>query len=186
MEKQADTRFQLRDGFGLAGGVAVVAAALAVLLLVTGLWKRLARETAPALLDLPGGSWAVGGALGLVTVFGAASGLWFLFEVSDRTSLQRALRATGTGICWLASFGPLFYLLGALPGKNCPSYESRCAYIPGTGSALLAFVISVALVGWLLFRRNTAAAEARAAQQRARMRKLRKKGKGKTRVARGR
>jgi len=74
----------------------------------------------------------------------------------------------------------------ALPGKNCRSCDSSCRYIPGAGSALLVYVISTALLGWTLYRWSDVAGEAQAARERARVRKLRKKGKGKSRAARQR
>ncbi|MEV0170949.1 hypothetical protein AB0I00_07455 [Streptomyces sp. NPDC050803] len=186
MEERSGNKFRARDGFGLAGAVLVGAAFVAVILLVLGLWKRFARATAPTLVDLPGGSWAAGGVLGLVSVLGGLGGLWFLFTAPDRTGVQRALRAVGSGVCWVGAFGPLFNLFSSLPGKNCHSSGPRCAYIPGTGSALLAYVITAVLTGWLLLRIDDAVAEKRAARERTRMRNLRKKGKGKSRAARER
>ncbi|MGI5427793.1 hypothetical protein [Streptomyces sp. CA-179760] len=155
---------------------------MAVLLLVMGLWKRFARETVPTLWELPGGSWAVGGMLGLITVLGAIGALRCAAGASGRTILARGLHAAGTAACCAAAFGPLFYLLSGLPGKNCRS--EACAYIPGTGSAFLAYVISAGLVGWLVLRWISAGAEEEAAWERERMRRLRKKGKGKSRAGR--
>ncbi|WP_405870293.1 hypothetical protein [Streptomyces sp. NBC_00005] len=184
--ERTGTRFRVRDGFGVAAFVLALLAAAAVLLLVTGLWKRFVRETAPVLMDLPGGSWTVGAVLGLVSVAGGAGVLRFSSGSRARTTSLRALQAAGSAVCWTTALGPLLYLLYALPGRNCRSYGSRCAYIPGTGSALSAYVISAALVGWALYRWSSAAGEAQAAGERARKRKLRKKGKGKSRAARQR
>ncbi|WP_409470345.1 hypothetical protein [Streptomyces sp. HC307] len=36
--------------------------------------------------------------------------------------------------------------------KNCRSYESDCAYIPGSGTALLAYAITAIDIGWLCYR----------------------------------
>lgn len=179
-------RFCARDGFGIAGVVLLLAVVMVVLLLVTGLWKRFVRETAPVLMDLPGGSWTVGAVLGLVSVAGGAGVLRFSSGLRARTTSLRALQAAGSAGRWTTAFGPLLYLLYALPGKNCRSYGSRCAYILGTGSALLAYVITAALLGWALYRWSSATGEAQAAGERARKRKLRKKGKGKSRAARQR
>lgn len=183
MAERMSVRSRAEIGFGLAGAVGVGAAFVAALLLVLGLWKKFARATAPTLVSLPGGSWAAGAVLGLITVLGAIGGLWLLLGVPGRGGVRRALRTSGTGVAWLAALGPLFYLLGALPGKNCHSDGPRCAYIPGTWSALLAYVGTVIAVGWLLIRIESAAAEKRAVRERARMRNLRKKGKGKSRAA---
>jgi hypothetical protein len=161
-------------------------AVLAVLLLVMGLWKRFARETVPTLVNLPGGSWTIGGALGLISVLGAFGAVRCAAATPGGTRLTRVLRAVGTAACCAATFGPFFYLLGALPGKNCRSYGTSCSYLPGTGSAFLAYVFSAGAVGWFLYRWGGVRHEARAARERERLRKLRKKGKGKSRAARGR
>ncbi|GAA2946611.1 hypothetical protein GCM10011428_77200 [Streptomyces violaceus] len=183
-ERGAGGRFRARDGFGLAGMILLLVAVLAVLLLVMGLWKRFARETAPTLVNLPGGSWTIGGALGLISVLGVFGALRCSAASPAGTRLTRALRAVGTAACCAAAFGPFFYLLGALPGKNCRSYDTSCSYLPGTGSAFLAYVVSAGAVGWLLYRWGGVRDEARAVRERERLRKLRKKGKGKSRAAR--
>jgi fructose-specific phosphotransferase system IIC component len=134
------------------------------------------------LVNLPGGSWAVGAVLGAITVLGATGGLRCAAGASGRTRLARGVHALGTALCCAAAFGPFFYLLSGLPGKNCRS--ESCAYIPGTGSAFLGYVISVGLVGWLLHRWISARAEEEAARERERVRRLRKKGKGKSRAGR--
>ncbi|MFJ8463192.1 hypothetical protein [Streptomyces swartbergensis] len=153
-----------------------------VILLVMGLGKRFAREAVPLLVDLPGGAWVVGGGLGVFTVLGVAGWLRCASEFSDRPRLTRGLHAVGTAVCCAAAFGLLFLLLSGLPGRNCRS--ESCAYIPGTGSAFLAYVLSAGLVGWLLHRWTNARVKVQAARERERVRRLRKKGKGKSRAAR--
>lgn len=180
----ANRRFEARDGLGIAGVILCLVVGMGVILLVMGVWKRFARETAPPVMDLPGGSWAVGGVLGVITVLGATGGLRCASGDSVGTRLARGLRATATAVCCAAAFGPLFYLLSVLPGKNCRS--ESCAYIPGTGSALLAYALSAGLVGWSVHRWTSARAAERAAVERERVRRLRKKGKGKSRAARQR
>ncbi|MFC9126972.1 hypothetical protein ACFT4A_09010 [Streptomyces sp. NPDC057099] len=155
---------------------------MGVILLVMGLWKRFARETVPTLVDLPGGSWTVGAVLGVITVLGATGALRCTAGASGRTRRARVLHAAGTAVCCAAAFGPLFYLLSGLPGKNCRS--ESCAYIPGTGSAFLGYALSAGLVGWLVHRWFSARAEEEAARERERVRRLRKKGKGKSRAGR--
>ncbi|MFF7795323.1 hypothetical protein [Streptomyces sp. NPDC007991] len=177
----ADRRFGMRDGFGLAGVILCLVVGTSVILLVMGLWKRFARETVPVLVNLPGGSWALGGALGVITALGAVGCLRSWSGPSGGSRLTRGLRAAGTALCCAAAFGPLFYLLSALPGKNCRS--ASCEYIPGTGTAFLAYVVVVGAVGWLCFRWFDARAKGQAARERERLRKLRKKGKGKSRAA---
>ncbi|WP_435283745.1 hypothetical protein [Streptomyces koelreuteriae] len=168
----------------MAGVMLCLVVGMGVILLVMGMWKRFARETVPTLVDLPGGSWAVGGVLGVITVLGAIGALRCSVGTSGRTRLARGLHTAGTAACCAAAFGPLFYLLSGLPGKNCRS--ESCAYIPGTGSAFLAYVISAVLVGWLVYRWISARAEEDVARERERMRRLRKKGKGKSRAGRRR
>ncbi|MGX5213395.1 hypothetical protein ACWKT3_32685 [Streptomyces violaceus] len=177
-------RFKARDGFGIAGAMLCLVVGLGAILLVMGMWKRFARETVPTLVDLPGGSWALGSVLGAITVLGATGGLRCAAGASGRTRLARGLHAAGTAVCCAAAFGPLFYLLSGLPGKNCRS--ESCAYIPGIGSAFLAYALSAGVVGWLLHRWISTRSEERASQERERLRRLRKKGKGKSRAVRGR
>jgi uncharacterized integral membrane protein len=183
VENQNVTRFRARDGWGIAGGVLFLAVLLAVLLLVFGVLKRIVRATAPVLVDLPGGGWTVGGVLGLLSVAGWAGGAWFSSPERNRARTRpgRAGYAVGGAVCWTAGFGALMYVLGALPGRNCRSDAAMCAYIPGTGSALLAYAVTVAVAGWLSYRRYRTVTQTRQAQERARLKRLRKKGKGKSR-----
>ncbi|MFE1946251.1 hypothetical protein [Streptomyces massasporeus] len=187
MERQADAsaadnRLRTRDGVGIAGVILCLVVGAGAILLFMGLWKRFARETVPVLVDLPGGPWMAGGVLGLITVVGATGGLRRASSRAGETRLTQGLRAAGTAACSTAAFGPLFYLLSGLPVKNCRS--ASCEYIPGTGTAFLAYVVSVGIMGWLYWRWTTARSEAQAARERERLRRLRKKGKGKSRAAR--
>ncbi|PNG20891.1 hypothetical protein [Streptomyces cahuitamycinicus] len=161
---------------GIVGVILALAVGMGVLLLVMGLGKRFAREVVPALVDLPGGAWAVGGGLGVVTALGVTGWLRCASGVSGGSRLTRGLNAAGAAICCAAAFGPFFLLISGLPGRNCRS--ETCAYIPGTGSALLAYALSAGLVGWIVHRWTSARAAARATLERERVRRLRKKGKG--------
>ncbi|OUD00647.1 hypothetical protein CA983_24450 [Streptomyces swartbergensis] len=189
MENRGDStsvegRFGVRDGLGIGGVILCLIVGMGAILLFVGLWKRIARETVPVLVDLPGGPWTTGGILGSITVLGAVGGMRCASGISGGTLLVRGMRAASVAVCCTATFGPLFLMLSGLPGRNCHSAD--CAYIPGTGSALLAYVISVGAVGWPLRRWSRARAEERTAQERQRIRRLRKKGKGKSRAAQGR
>ncbi|MFI5475167.1 hypothetical protein ACIA6D_33800 [Streptomyces cacaoi] len=197
-------RFRARAGWGIAGGVLFLAALLAVLLFAMGLWRWFVRATAPALVDLPGGGWTAGAVLGLLSVAGWAGGAWFSSPDRNRDRDRKPDRnpdqnpdrnrgrvgparvglAIGGAVCWTVAFGALMYVLGALPGRNCRSGATMCAYIPGTGSAFLAYAATAALLGWLWYRRRGTVTAARRAEERARMRRLRKKGKGRSRAAR--
>ncbi|MFE1247558.1 hypothetical protein [Streptomyces sp. NPDC058735] len=163
--------------------MALAVAALGVVLLVLGLPKRFARETLPQLVNLPGGSWTVGAVLGLITVAGTTGALRSASHTppAGTSRAARAARTVGTAICCTAALGPLLYLLSGLPGRNCRS--TTCAYLPGTGTAFLAYVVTAGAACWLLHRWNTARAEESAARERARVRRLRKRGRGRSRAA---
>ncbi|WP_327184520.1 hypothetical protein [Streptomyces sp. NBC_01334] len=182
--------FRSRAGWGIAGGVLFLAALLAVLLFAMGLWRWFVRLTAPALVDLPGGGWTAGAVLGLLSVAGWAGGAWFSSPDRNpdrgRTGPARVGLAIGGAVCWAVAFGAPMYVLGALPGRNCRSGATMCAYIPGTGSAFLSYAATAALLGRLWYRRRGTVTAARREEERARMRRLRKKGKGRSRAARGR
>ncbi|MFE7172422.1 hypothetical protein [Streptomyces sp. NPDC057616] len=178
-----------RTGTGVAAaGVAVVAAA-AVAFLALGTWRRFVRTTAPDLLGRPGAPWVVGAALGLLTVIGATYLLRFTAPASPSTSASgttpsKAVQGIAAAASAVAAFGPLMYVLAALPGRNCPAYRQGCEHITGAWSALAAYVIGAAALAWLLRHRHTTRAEARRAEERERLRKLRRRGGGKSRAAR--
>ncbi|MGW4545368.1 hypothetical protein ACWEN4_03200 [Streptomyces violaceorubidus] len=178
-------RFRVRDGVGL---VLFVVFGAAVLVGVFGASRRAARESAPVLYDLPGGSWGIGVVLGLVTLLGWGGVVSGRLEsptaIGSGKASGVALRRAARGACCAAAVVPVFFLISGLQGKNCRSYETGCAYLPGTGPALLAYVGCVAVVGWLTYRRHRAVLEERRARERERLRKLRKRGKGKSRAAR--
>ncbi|MER6165682.1 hypothetical protein [Streptomyces violaceorubidus] len=178
-------RLRVRDGFGL---VLFLVVGAAVLVGVFGGARWAARESAPVLYDLPGGSWGVGGVLGLVTLLGwggAVSGRLASPAANGSGKAPGAvLRRLARGVCTVAAVAPVVFLISGLQGKNCRTYEPDCSYIPGTGPALLVYVGCVAVVGWLTYRRRRAVLEERRAHERERLRKLRKRGKGKSRVAR--
>ncbi|MDT0387626.1 hypothetical protein, partial [Streptomyces dubilierae] len=186
-QAEADVRFRMRDGLGIAGGVAFLAAVLAVILLVFGLSKRLARETLPQLVDfLPGGSWVVGGTLGVLTVVGVGGARSFASPSApgQATRFERVWWSVRTAICWAAAFCPFLYLLSGLPSRNCRS--AGCAYVPGTGPAFLAYALTVGVLGWCVYRWTKGRTQKQAARARERARRLRKKGKGKSRAVRQR
>ncbi|MGX1909852.1 hypothetical protein ACWIID_13420 [Streptomyces phaeochromogenes] len=173
--------FRARDGLAIAG---TVVGAGAMLLVALGTWRWFVRKSAPWVLDWPGGPWAVGAVFGLVMVAGSIGALRLSTTDPGASKPRRAGRVAGVSICGGLAFGAFMYVLGALPGKNCSSSRLGCEYIPGSGSALISSVLTAAVVGWLAFRVSSARAEAQAARERARMKKLRKKGRGKSRAAR--
>ncbi|MEU6229467.1 hypothetical protein [Streptomyces sp. NPDC047042] len=173
--------FRTWEGFALAGVVIALGAGVVMAL---GLWKWFARATAPVVVDWPGGSWAFGVAAGVIVTLGFVGARWFSGLASSGSRLRRAGHELGMALCAGTAFAVLMYLLASLPGKNCPSCRDGCEYIPGTGSALIACLLTSALLGWGGYRLQNARAEERRARERERMRKLRKKGKGKSRTAR--
>ncbi|WP_329327362.1 hypothetical protein [Streptomyces luteogriseus] len=188
MQRQADgaagtdRRWGMRDGLGIAGAILCLVVGTGLILLLTGLWKRFARETIPTLVGLPGGSWALGVTLGVITMLGVIGGLRCTSGVLGGTRLTRGLRSAGTAICCAAAFAPLFYLLAGVRARNCRSMS--CAYLPGTGTAFLAYVVTAGLVGWSVHRWTSARAAEQLARERMRVRRLRKKGGGKSRAVR--
>ncbi|MFH8526930.1 hypothetical protein ACH4GE_00745 [Streptomyces tendae] len=172
-------RFRVRDGVGL---VLFVVLGAAVLVGVFGGSRWAARESAPVLYGLPGGSWGIGGALGLVTLLGWGGALSRRLDSSTANGSGKAsgrvLRRVARGACAAAAVAPVLFLISGLQGKNCRSYGTGCAYVPGTGPALLVYTGCVAVVGWLTHRRRRAVLEERRARERERLRKLRSKGKG--------
>ncbi|MET9993036.1 hypothetical protein ABZ061_26130 [Streptomyces mutabilis] len=159
----------------------------AVLVFAIGGTRWFSRHIAPVVYDMPGGSWAVGAVLGLLSLVGWAgvlSGRFDGFGGAGRTSgAWRVARIVARVVCGLAAVAPVVFLGSGLRGKHCRSYEPGCAYVSGTGPALFASVAVVGGLGWLYYRRRRAVVEERRARERARLRKLRKKGKGRSRRA---
>ncbi|WP_030145334.1 hypothetical protein [Streptomyces violaceorubidus] len=178
-------RVRVRDGVGLVLFL-VVGAVVVVGLFGGARWA--ARESAPLLYDLPGGSWGVGGVLGLVTLLGWGGAVSGRLEMPTANGSGKAsgavLRRLARGVCAAAPVAPVLFLISGLQGKNCRTYEPDCSYVPGTGPALLVYAGCVAVVGWLTHRRRRAVLEARRAHGRQRLRKLRTRGRGKSRAAR--
>ncbi|MFD5648877.1 hypothetical protein [Streptomyces sp. NPDC127039] len=176
----------MRDGAVI---VLFVVIAGGVVLFGFGGARWAAREMAPVLYGLPGGAWSVGGVMALVTLVGWGGALSERFAsrgAGESGKVSGVVRAVVRGACYAAALAPVFFLLSGVRGKNCRSYEEGCAYVPGTGPALLVYVGCVAVVGWLTYRRRRAVLEERRARERERLRKLRRKGKGKSRPARQR
>ncbi|MGW3859877.1 hypothetical protein ACWEDZ_00105 [Streptomyces sp. NPDC005047] len=182
--ERGDGRIRVRDVVGLLLYLVVGGA---LLVLGVGGTRWFSRHVAPVLYDLPGGSWAVGGVLGLLSLVGWAGAVSSRFEspaAARAGGLPRATRVVARGVCWAAALAPVVFLISGLRGRNCRAYEPGCAYISGTGPAVLAYVLIAGGVGWLSYRWRRARSEERRARERERMRKLRKKGKGKSRGAR--
>ncbi|WP_415941596.1 hypothetical protein [Streptomyces sp. 067-1] len=177
---EGNPRFRVRDGVGF---VLFVVVGAAVLFSLFGGSRWAARESAPVLYELPGGSWSLGGALGLVTLLGWGGAVSGRLESPAANGSGKASgvipRSVARGACCAAALAPVLFLLSGVRGRNCRSYEEGCAYVPGTGPALLVYVGCVAVVGWLTHRRRRAVLEERRARERERLRKLRRKGKGK-------
>ncbi|MER7773499.1 hypothetical protein ABTZ21_00630 [Streptomyces sp. NPDC096191] len=181
--ERGDGRIRVRDAVGLLLYLVVGGA---LLVLGVGGTRWFSRHIAPVLYDLPCGSWAVGGILGLLSLVGWAGAVSSRFEgpgAAGTGRLPRAARVVARGVCWAAALVPVVFLMSGLRGRNCRSYEPGCAYISGTGPAVLAYVVVAGGMGWLYHRWRRARSEERRARERERLRKLRKKGKGKSRGA---
>ncbi len=181
--ERGNGRIRVRDAVGLLLYLVVGGA---LLVLGVGGTRWFSRHVAPVLYDLPGGSWAVGGVLGLLSLAGWAGASSSRFESpgADGTGRPaRAARVVARGVCRAAALVPVVFLMSGLRGRNCHSYEPGCAYIAGTGPAVLAYVVVAGGVGWLCHRWRRARVEERRARERERLRKLRRKGKGKSRGA---
>ncbi|KPC88613.1 membrane protein [Streptomyces sp. NRRL WC-3753] len=179
-------RFRVRDGAVI---VLFVVIAGGVVLFGFGGARWAAREVAPVLYGLPGGAWSIGGVLGLVTLLGWGGALSERFASRGAGESGRAsgvVRAVVRGACCVAALAPVFFLLSGVQGKNCRSYEEGCAYVAGTGPTLLVYAGCVVGAGWLIYRWRRAVLEERRAWEGERLRKLRRKGKGKSRPARQR
>ncbi|MEU6380012.1 hypothetical protein [Streptomyces sp. NPDC046909] len=171
------------------GFLLFLVAGFGVLLLVFGVGRRVERDLIEEFVELPGGAWAVGGALGVVSVLGWVGGT-AVFGVDGAVNKWvqgrslRVARWVGGVVCWGAALGPFVLLFSGLPGKNCRS--SACEYVPGTGPAFLAYAVVAGGLGYLWRWWWRGVLEAQEAERRERMRKLRKRGKGKSRAARQR
>jgi hypothetical protein len=179
-----DVPVRKRDALGLLVCFVVGGA---VLFFAIGGTRWFSRHIAPVVYDVPGGSWAVGAMLGLLSLAGWAGVLSGRFDgwrdAARASGVSRVARVVARVVCGLAAVAPVVFLGSGLRGKHCRSYEPGCAYISGTGPALFAYVAVAGGLGWLYYRRRRAVVEERRARERARLRKLRKKGKGKSRRA---
>ncbi|WP_237330247.1 hypothetical protein [Streptomyces sp. BA2] len=179
---QGNSRF--RDGFGIAAYVLALLALAAGFLLAKGAWRTVIRESPNLIADWPGGPWVFGIVAGVLAVAGAYGGL----AVSEapqgtETSPRIAARRMAIAVCWAVPLLLTLYILSALPGRNCDSSSTTCREVEGAFPALLAYAITAAAAGWATYRVRTGREEQRRTAQQARLRKLRKKGKGKSRAA---
>ena len=167
-----------RLALGIAATIAFLALVLAGILGVVWAWQKSVRETAPTLLEWPGGGWTVGAVGGAIAVGGVVGGRM----LSRSRGPRRLPRTAAATACRGLALATLVYMWGFMPVRNCDS--PSCESIPGSGTALLAYALTAAALGWPAHRALSARDEARTAQQRERLRRLRKRGKGKSRAAR--
>ncbi|MEV2253139.1 hypothetical protein AB0I94_21590 [Streptomyces sp. NPDC050147] len=172
-----------RDGFAIAALVLALLALAAGFLWAKGAWRTVIRESPNLIADWPGGAWVLGLMAGVVAVAGACGGLWASEALKGTKTPHRIARRTATAVCWALPLLLTLYILSALRGRNCDSSQPTCREIDGAFPALLAYVLTTAALAWTTHRiRSTRQEQHRAAQQ-ARLRKLRKRGKGKSRAA---
>ncbi|MGW7076791.1 hypothetical protein [Streptomyces sp. NPDC054866] len=175
---------RLRDGFSIAAFVLVLLALVVGFLWVKGAWRTVIRESPNLIAGWPGGPWVFGIAAGVLAVAGAYGGLAVSNAPRDTEKSPRIARRTATAVCWAVPLLLTLYILSALPGRNCRSSSATCRELEGAFPALLAYAATAAVLGWAAYRVRAGREEQRRAAQQARLRKLRKKGKGKSRVAR--
>ncbi|MEV0323611.1 hypothetical protein ACIBKX_13585 [Streptomyces sp. NPDC050658] len=178
------TGFGARDGFGVAAVVAVLAAGVFVVLWVQGAWRWAIRQAPDLMVDWPGGPWLFGVMAGLLAVAGVYGGLWASDNLAGSGTPRRLARNTATAVCWALPAALTLYFISALPARRCSSDGPTCDPIEGVGPAVITYAVTAAAAGFALYRARAARAERRRAEHQARLRKLRKKGKGKSRAAR--
>ncbi|POX56420.1 hypothetical protein C3489_05040 [Streptomyces sp. Ru71] len=171
----------MRESARSTGALAAILGAGAGIVLALGAGKWFARTTAPELFDGTGTSVAFGIVSGAVALTAALTAWKLHDQPPPDTPLHRTTRLSAIALCTALALGPVLYLLMSLPGRNCPSYRTGCEYIPGSGPALTACAATLALAGWTTYRVRTTRADRRRADERERLRRLRKKGKGKSR-----
>ncbi|MFG2649785.1 hypothetical protein [Streptomyces sp. NPDC048436] len=180
----ASRKLRVRDGFGIAAFVLVLAALVVGFLWVKGAWRAVIREAPDLIAEWPGGPWGFGVVAGALAVAGAYGGLWASDAPPGTETSRRVVRRTATAVCWAVPLLLTLYILSALPGRNCRSTSASCREIDGAFPALLTYAVTAAAAGWATYRVRANREEQRRAAQQARLRKLRKKGKGKSRGAR--
>lgn len=179
------SRSRSRDGFAVAAFVLALLALAAGILWAKGAWRTVIRESPSLIADWPGGAWVFGIMAGALAVAGAYGGMWASesHSLQDTNPRRRFARRTATSVCWAVPLLLTLYVLSALPGRNCSSSSPSCEEIEGAFPALAAYVITAAALGWTAYRVRSTREEQRRAAQQQRLRKLRKKGKGKSRAA---
>ncbi|MFF8655435.1 hypothetical protein [Streptomyces huasconensis] len=167
--------------------VCVLLLALTVwaVLWVKGAWRAVVRLAPELMVDWPGGPWAFGLVSGAAAGAVALAGGWLLAAApqAEAPQTRRLVWRAGMAVCWGLPFLGTLYLFAALPGRRCRSYESACQALPGVGPALVTHLVTAVAVGWAAYRLHAAREQRRAAERQVRLRKLRKRGKGKSRRA---
>lgn len=173
-----------RDGFAVVALVLALLALAAGILWAKGAWRTVIRESPNLIAGWPGGAWVFGIMAGALAVAGAYGGMWASAALQGAGARRRIARRTASSACWAVPLLLTLYVLSALPGRNCSSSSPSCEEIEGAFPALLAYVITAGALGWAAYRVRSTREEQRRAVQQQRLRKLRKKGKGKSRAAR--
>ncbi|MEU6768926.1 hypothetical protein ABZ916_41235 [Streptomyces sp. NPDC046853] len=173
-----------RDGFAVVALVIALLALAAGVLWAKGAWRTVIRESPGLIADWPGGAWVFGIMAGVLAVAGACGGLWASDALRGDATPRRIARRVATGVCWSLPVIVTAYIISALPGRNCVAYRPTCREIDGAFPALLAYAVTAAALSWAAYRIRATREEQRRAAHQTRLRKLRKKGKGKSRSAR--
>ncbi|GGV65331.1 membrane protein [Streptomyces longisporoflavus] len=173
-----------RDAFALVAFVLALLALAAGFLWTKGAWRAVIRESPNLIADWPGGAWLFGIMAGVLAVAGAYGGLWAADALRGDETPGRVARRAAKGVCWAVPVIVTAYIISALPGRNCSSSSPTCRQVDGAFPALLAYAVTAAALAWAAYRVHSTREEQRRAAHRTRLRRLRKKGKGKSREAR--
>lgn len=174
--------------WGRARGMAEIMALLGLavvfggaVLAVVGLPRWLVRRDPGLLEGWAGGPAGFGVMCGLVALAGAYGGWWIYFTETQRTlRIPRAVRQFAGGAGGVVAFFAAGMVVGAVRARHCSEY---CTEMEGAWGSLLAFAGTLVVVGGGLYRGVTVRRARQEAARRVRLRKLRKRGKGRSRAA---
>ncbi|POX36957.1 hypothetical protein C3486_30810 [Streptomyces sp. Ru73] len=179
-ETSAGLRDRARGAAEIVALLGLAVVFVGAVLAVVGLPRWLVRRDPGLLEGWVGGPAGFGVTCGLVAVAGAFGGWWISFADTRRTlRIPRAVRRFVGGTGGVVAFFATGLVVGTVRARHCSEY---CTELPGAWVSLLAFA-ATSVVGGGLYRGVAASRARREAADRARLRKLRKKGKGRSRAA---
>ncbi|TJZ56843.1 hypothetical protein FCH28_04820 [Streptomyces piniterrae] len=171
------TAIQSAGTVALAIGLAVGSVAGVLIAAATPRW--LAGQTPDLPTAWPGGPIGFGVSCAVILLSSGYAG-WHLYSEIRPDTPHPKLRSTAAIACYALAFTTLGYVLGTVPGRHC---STDCTAQPGAGLTIATFVIATAVLGTAAHRIRRTRQERRRAAERERLRKLRKRGKGRSRAA---